>query len=114
MAGFSNPVLFIFDDSRAEQGDLVVRHSIPYADITSLTADECQRYIEKNEPLVFGHSLEDQIGGQLDAGFALAGFYEDRSLKHPLSKFLPPFIATRAIKPEMPSPGPSAKVHDTP
>jgi SAM-dependent methyltransferase len=99
LAGFCNPTLFIFDDSRAEQGELVVRHAVPYADHTSLTEEECRRYIDKHEPLIFGHTLEDQIGGQLDAGFVLAGLYEDRDPKHPLSKFLPAFIATRAIKP---------------
>ena len=37
--------------------------------------------------------------GQLDAGFLLAGFYEDRDPAHPLARFLPTFIATRAVKP---------------
>ncbi len=105
LAGFSNPVLFIFDDSRVEQGELAVRHAVPYADHTSLTDEECRRFIDKDEPLVFGHTLEDQIGGQLDAGFVLTGFYEDQDPQHPLSKFLPAFIATRAVKTGTPSVG---------
>jgi SAM-dependent methyltransferase len=99
LAGFCNPVLFVFDDRSAEEGKLVVRHSIPYADLTSLTADELRRYNENGEPLVHGHTLEDQIGGQLDAGFVLTGLYEDRDPQHPLAKFLPAFMATRAVKP---------------
>jgi len=98
LAGFANPILYVFDDALAENGELHVRHSIPYADLTSLTDAEWQRYIDKNEPLVYGHSLEDQIGGQLDAGFVLTGLYEDRDPTHPLAKFLPTFIATRAVK----------------
>jgi SAM-dependent methyltransferase len=105
LAGFYNPVHFIFDDSRAEQGELVVRHAVPYADHTSLSAEECRRFIDKEEPLVFGHTLEDQIGGQLDAGFVLTGLYEDQDPKHPLSKFLNAFTATRAIKTSTPSVG---------
>jgi SAM-dependent methyltransferase len=99
LAGFANPVQYIFDDALAEQGTLQVRHAIPYSDVTSLTDAERQRYIEKQEPLAYGHSLEDQIAGQLDAGFVLTGFYEDLDTQHPLGKFLPTFIATRAEKP---------------
>jgi SAM-dependent methyltransferase len=98
LAGFCNPVLFIFDDAAAQKGQLVVRYPVPYSDLTSLTDEERQRYIAKDEPLVFGHTLEDQIGGQLEAGFVLTGFYEDRDPEHPLAKFLPAFTATRALK----------------
>jgi SAM-dependent methyltransferase len=99
LAGFVNPALYIFDDTLAERGELLVRHAVPYSDLDSLTEQERQRYLEKDEPLVYGHTLEDQIGGQLDAGFVLTGFFEDRDPTHPLSKFLPAFAATRAIKP---------------
>jgi hypothetical protein len=58
-----------------------------------------RRYTEKDEPLAYGHTLEDQIGGQLDGGLLLAGLYEDREPTHPLAKFLPTFRTTRAIKP---------------
>ena len=53
----------------------------------------------KAEPLEFGHTLEDQIGGQIDAGFVIAGFYEDRWPVHPLDGHLPLFIATKVVKP---------------
>ena len=77
----------------------MVRHAAPYSDLTCLTDEERRRYIDRDEPLGFGHTLEDQIGGQLDAGFLLAGFYEDRDPSHPLAEFPPAFIATRALKP---------------
>jgi SAM-dependent methyltransferase len=99
LAGFVNPTLNIFDDALAEKGELVVRHAVPYSDMESLTEEERRRYTDKGEPLVYGHTLEDQIGGQLDAGFVLNGLYEDRDPTHPLAKFLPTFIATRAVKP---------------
>lgn len=100
LSGFTNPVLYMFDDAAAtDRGALVVKHPIPYSDLTSLTDAERQRYTDKNEPLCFGHTLGDQIGGQLDAGFLLAGFFEDSDPSHPLAKYLPAFIATRAVKP---------------
>jgi SAM-dependent methyltransferase len=98
LSGFANPVLYIFDDPASEKGELIVRHAIPYSDTASLTDEERRHYTDKGEPLVFGHTLEDQIAGQLDAGFKLAGFYEDCDPKHPLAKYLPTFIATWTVK----------------
>jgi SAM-dependent methyltransferase len=99
LAGFGNPALYVFDDAQAERGELVVRHAVPYSDLASLTEQERRRYTDRDEPLVFGHTLEDQIGGQLDAGLVLAGLYEDHDGAHPLSQFLPTYLATRAVKP---------------
>ena len=102
LAGFTNPVRYIFDEDRMESGSLEVRHSIPYSDLTDLEEDDRQRMIlDKDQPLAFGHTLADQIGGQLEAGFVIAGFYEDRCDEGesvPLSKYLRTFIATRAVK----------------
>jgi SAM-dependent methyltransferase len=99
LAGFANPALYLFDDALAGRGELVVRHAVPYSDLASLSDEERRRYTDEDEPLVYGHTLEDQVGGQLDAGFVLAGFYEDRDPAHPLARFLPTFIATRAVRP---------------
>jgi SAM-dependent methyltransferase len=99
LAGFMNPVHYIFDfDVMEQQGRLEVRYAIPYSDLTSLDDDRRKEYLEAGWPLEFGHSLEDQIGGQIEAGFLLAGFYEDLDPDILLSKFIPTFIATRAIK----------------
>ncbi len=101
LAGFVNPVRYIFDNQRMEAGCLEVRHAIPYSDLTSLDDATRQRtLLQKHEPLEFGHTLQDQIGGQLDAGFTLTGFYEDRyDDVDPLSGYLPTFMATRAVRP---------------
>jgi SAM-dependent methyltransferase len=103
LAGFVNPVRYIFDDERMASGELAVRHSIPYSDLANLSDAERQRLIfDPLTPLQFSHTLTDQIGGQIDAGFILAGFYEDRfdeTHRDPISRFLDTFIATRAVKP---------------
>jgi SAM-dependent methyltransferase len=101
VAGFANPILYIFDEAASEKGELRVRHTIPYSDLTSMTDEERRQSAAKHEPLNFGHTLEDQIGGQLDAGFMLTGFYEDGDPAYPLAKYLPVFIATRALKPTL-------------
>jgi len=98
LAGFANPIQFVFDWEKAEHGELLVRHTIPYADLTGLTPDELRRWTDDGSPLEFGHTLEDQIAGQLDAGFVLTGLYEDVDPGHPLARFIATFIATRAIR----------------
>ena len=99
LAGFCNPVLYIFDQERLDEGELVVRHKIPYSDLTSLSDAERARYVDDMQPMEFGHSLTDQIGGQVDAGLLLAGFYEDVWPGTLLNEYLPTYIATRALKP---------------
>lgn len=100
LAGFVNPILYLFDDAKMEQGEFVVRHRIPYSDLESLTEGERRQYTDKGEPLCFGHTLGDQVGGQLDAGFVLTGFYEDGEGGWKLSEYIPCFAATRAVRPK--------------
>lgn len=99
LSGFTNPLLYLFDDARMEAGEFVVRHRIPYSDLTSLSDDERRRYTDKGEPLCFGHTLADQIGGQLESGLLLTGMYEDGGPEWKLTDFIPCFIATRAVRP---------------
>ena len=99
LAGFLNPVIYLFDDRLVERKELLVRHTLPYSDMSSLPADERRQLIEKGEPLEFGHTLADQLGGQTDAGFIINGFYEDHHRTLAVAKYTPTYIATRAIKP---------------
>ncbi len=105
ISGFNNPVRYIFDYEEYENGNLVVKNRIPYADRDSLNAETIARFEKEGEPLEFGHSLMDQIGGQLDAGFLITGFFEDdwgsryEGSTDPISAYLDTFIATCATKP---------------
>lgn len=102
VSGITNPVVYLFDYALWEKsGILRVKYRLPYADPEQLSEDERRRYREEGIPFEFGHTLEDQIGGQLAAGFILTGFYEDYDDEgdSPLREFLPTFIATRAVKP---------------
>lgn len=99
LAGFCNPVMYIFDLAKADEGILEVRNKLPYSDLTHLSGEERQRYMDDMQPLEFGHTLDDQIGGQLDAGFVLTGFYEDVWPGQVLSDYMPHYISTRAHKP---------------
>jgi SAM-dependent methyltransferase len=98
LAGFMNPIEYVFDRNLADEGIFQVRYALPYSDLTSITEEERQRFYGKDEPLEFSHTLDDQIGGQLDAGFLLTGFYESYRSDEPIADYMPTYIATRAIK----------------
>jgi len=101
LSGFCNPVVHIFDEAAYERGELVVKNPLPYSDVESLSPDallECER---EGTPLEFGHTLEDQIGGQIECGFAITGLYEDRYPREDddlLGRYMPTFMASRAYK----------------
>lgn len=101
MSGFLNPLYYVFDRDLDEQGTLAVRHSLPYSDVSRLQLEGRKRVAEKCESFEFGHLLTDQIGGQLDAGFLIKGFYEDywSDQATNLNKYTPTYIATLALKP---------------
>ncbi len=99
IAGFTNPLLWIFDENQENKGILDVKHPIPSSTLDYLPKDEVQDYINSNQTIEFAHTLEDQIQGQIDAGFVISGFYEDDfGGKRILDKYIKTFVATRAIK----------------
>ena len=100
LAGFLNPVVYVFDLELADRtGEVRVEYVLPYSDATSRSEQELGRQMERGEPLEFSHTLEEQIGGQIRAGFVISGFYEDRHRDDPIAAFMPTLVATRAIKP---------------
>ena len=98
LAGFCNPLLYIFDEARAAAGELIARYSLPYSDLTSRPGVERDAMMARGEPASFSHSLTEQIGGQLDAGFALAALYEDAWHDDSAYNNLPLFVATRSVR----------------
>jgi SAM-dependent methyltransferase len=100
MSGFLNPLFYIFDRDLDDQGTLSVKNPLPYSDLARWTNEGKQLVAEKGEPFEFGHLLTDQIGGQIEAGFLIAGFYEDywNDKATNLNKYTPTFIATLALK----------------
>jgi SAM-dependent methyltransferase len=98
MTGSMNPVHYIFDLYKMDEGVLEVAHQIPYSDLTSLLKEDLDEQLEKGLPVEFGHSLTDLLGGQLDTGFVITDLYEDYMLESPLHYYHPSYIASRAVK----------------
>ncbi len=96
LAGFMNPIMYIFDLDKADQGILEVKFKLPYAD--SDHPEVAAKLIAEGSALEHSHSLTDQLGGQTDAGFHIIGLYEDYNSHIAVSDHTPTYIATRAIK----------------
>ena len=90
-----NPVFYLFDWEDLEKGILNVSMKIPFSDIDTYGIERLQR---EDRPAEFGHSLTDQLAGQMDAGFAIIGLYEDNHTPLKISEYIDTYIATRAIK----------------
>jgi len=79
-----------------EDNPLLIVNKLPY---NPLKDEELyKRCIAVDGSVQFSHSLEEQIGGQLKAGFILTDLYEDTD-SGVLGQYVPLFIATRSVKP---------------
>lgn len=90
LSGFMNPDLSIFDEALLDRGEFLVRHPLPYADDPEGAA--------YHQPIGFSHTMTDQIGGQIEAGFAIVGFAELPHHANATARFMPGYFATRALK----------------
>lgn len=98
LSGFVNPLVYMIDWELADQSGICqLKYQIPYADPISLSEAEKEKYLREKIPFEFGHSLVDLIQGQIEAGFSITGFYEDKG-ENILDRFTDVFIATRALK----------------
>ena len=61
--------------------------------------DQYNKLEEENDGIQFSHTMEEQIGGQLKAGFILKEIYEDYNNSGILKEYAPSFIATLSMKP---------------
>jgi len=98
MTGFLNPDVYLFDAAAMdERGELVVRHRIPFNTLELIEEERLRSY--GNGPIEFSHTLTEQIGGQLAAGFVLTHLVEAPHHGDITAQYMFGYIATRAVKP---------------
>lgn len=92
LAGLDNGVNFYFDDAEEK-----IAFTMPFNPVKN---EEHRKFLADQDcGMQFSHSLTDQIGGQLRAGFRLADVYEDTNGAGNLHEHnIPTFWATRAVK----------------
>ena len=93
LSGLDNGVNFFF-----EEGDETkIVNKLPYDPLSD--PELFKKGIESNSGVQFSHTLEDQLGAQLKAGFILTELYEDTNGYGKLEELkIPTFWATKAIK----------------
>lgn len=96
LAGFGNPIEYIFDPKELEDGRFHVKYKIPYCDIEHLD-DKNVLSVCRTDGYIWSHTLAEQLQGQIDAGFVIAGFYEDQG-GTALDQYINSSMATKAIK----------------
>ncbi len=90
LSGFMNPDLYIFDIPALDRGELVVAHRLPVVDDSR---------VAQGDPVEYSHTMTEQVGGQIAAGFVIIGFDEAPHQADATAPFLPGYFATRARKP---------------
>ena len=92
LSGLDTGINFIVDtDERS------IINRLPFDPIAN--EDQMWQLAEQGAGVQFSHTLEEQIGGQLRAGFALTDLYEDTNGEGRLHEMgIPSFIATRAVR----------------
>ena len=92
LAGTDLCVNFITDQDEKE-----IINSIPFNPLKN--PEHMKQLRDDDGGVQFSHSLEEQIGGQLEAGFRLLEIYEDTNGTGRLHDLgIPSFIATRSLK----------------
>ena len=92
LCGLDNGFAYIFDDTERN-----IKYKLPFNPLKDSVAYEDS--IKNDWGIAFSHTLEEQIGGQLEAGFILTHLYEDTSGEGLLHEYnVPTFLATRAVK----------------
>ena len=101
ISAFMNPSFFLFDHKESkESGELSVKYPLPYSDLISIDRAKLNEIKENDVPIIFGHTLEEQIGGQTEAGFRITGLLEDDWSDEAtvLNKYSATTIITKAFK----------------
>lgn len=81
------------------KGHLSVVNKLPFNPL-KMEKKDYDRMVKHNEGIQFSHNMEEQLGGQLIAGFTLMDLYEDRDREggSKIREYAPQYMATKAIK----------------
>ena len=92
LAGMDHYVNYITDDTETR-----IVNSLPFYPLTN---PEHRRQLEATDSgMQFSHTITEQLGGQLAAGFTLLELYEDTNGEGRLHEMnIPTFLASRSVK----------------
>ena len=80
-----------------DENETTIINSLPFNPLKN--PEQMQQLQQSDSGVQFSHSLEEQIQGQLDAGFRLLNLYEDTNGEGRLHDLqIPTFLAMRSVK----------------
>ena len=92
LAGFDTPILYAMNEEETQ-----LTYTLPFNPLKN--PEQARHLAQIDGGMQFSHTMEEQLGGQLRAGFTLVDLYEDTSGSGNLHEHnIPTFIATRAVK----------------
>ena len=92
MSGLCHFINYIFDND-----EKMLVNALPFNPLKN--PDQMKQLMDDDAGVQFSHSIEEQIGGQLRAGFRLLDLYEDTNGEGRLHEMnIPSFIATLSLK----------------
>ena len=96
LSGMDNGFNYIVDDCTVRP--MIISNKLPF---NPLKNPDQMLYLQENDGGVqFSHTLEEQIGGQLKAGFVITDVYEDFcNDPDAIADGIPSYWASRAVKP---------------
>lgn len=95
LAGMDNGLNYLMEDRG--DGTLAVKNKLPYNPLKNPA--QMEETLRIDQSIQFSHSVEEQVGGQLQAGFLLTHLREDRDKSGLVSEYTPQYMLTRAVKP---------------
>jgi SAM-dependent methyltransferase len=97
MTGFMNPDVYIFDVAELDRGRMVVRHPLPFSSLDLPAHERLEAF--GDGPIEYSHTMTEQLGGQLAAGFLLTHLTEAPHHLDVTAGFMPGYFASRAVRP---------------
>ena len=95
LAGMDNGFNFIVEDFTVRP--LVIANKLPYNPLKN--PEQMKHTLDEDGSVQFSHTFNEQIGGQLKAGFVITAAYEDfNNEPDAIADGIPSFWATRAVK----------------
>ncbi len=92
VAGFDNGINYLFSEDETR-----IENVLPYNPLKN--KKQYAQAMQTNDGIQFSHTLEELIGGQLEAGFTLTDIFEDTNGEGMLHEHnVKSFIATRCVK----------------
>lgn len=98
MMAFVKEEFFMFAPEFKSEDFLISRHSLPFNPIRDLSEEEIEKKRSERMPLAFSHTLTEQIGGLIKAGFEVTDIYEDCDGGGLFDNYMNSYVAVRAVK----------------